>query len=106
MRQKGEEGEKCKKMNEKEVEVNMAKEQLLKFKDAYGKTEMELSSIKRTNLHMCYNVEELRIINEKLILEIAELKPNEHKSEKKTNVTHCLQNRENANNDLQESETK
>ena len=36
---------------------------------------------------MCNNIEELRIINEILILEIAELKPNEHKSEKKTNVT-------------------
>ena len=54
---------------------------------------------------MCNNVEELKIINEKLILEIAELKPNEHKSEKKTNVMQILKNRENVNNDIQESET-
>ena len=77
MRQKGEEREKIQKeMKQKEVEVNMAKEQLVKFKDAYEKTEMELSSSKRTNLHMCNNIEELKIINEKFILEIAELKPN------------------------------
>ena len=53
----------------------------------------------------CYNVEELKIINEKVILEIAELKPNEHKSEKKTNVAQSLKNRENMDNDQQESNT-
>ena len=91
-------------MKEKELEVNMAKEQLVKFKDAYEKTEMDLSSIKWTNLHMCNDIEELKIINEKFILEIAELKPNEHKSEKITNVTPISKNRENVNNDIQESE--
>ena len=63
----------------------MLKEQLVKFKNTYEKTEMELCS-KRTSLHMYNNIEEVKIINEKLILEIAELKPNEHKNEKKTNV--------------------
>ena len=91
-------------MKEKEVEVNMLKEQLVKCKDAYEKTEMDLSSIKRTHLYMCNNIEELKIINEILILEIAELKPSEHKSYKKMNVTQSLKNIENVNTDLQESE--
>ena len=68
----------------------MLKEQMLKCKEAYLKTEMELSSSKRTNLHMCNNIEEVEIINEKIILAIAELKPNDHRSENKTNVTQCL----------------
>ena len=48
-------------MKEKEVDVNVLKEQLAKFKDAYEKTETELSYSKRTNLHMCNNIYELMI---------------------------------------------
>ena len=46
----------------------MVKEQHLKVKDAYEKPEMELSSIKQTNLHMCSNIDELEIISERFIL--------------------------------------
>ena len=75
----------------------------MKYKDE--RTEMELSSSKRTNFHMWDSIEELKIINEVLILEMAELKPNDHKSEKKTNVAQYMKNRcEHVNNDLQESE--
>ena len=74
----------------------------MKLKDVYQNTEMHLSSIKLTNLHMCNNIEDLKIIDEKLTLEIAE--PNEHRIEKKTNVAHCVKNRENVANDIQESE--
>ena len=58
----------------------------------------------RTNMHMCNNIEKLKIINEKLLLEIVELKSSDNKSEKKTNVTQSLQCRQNVNNDLQERE--
>ena len=66
---------------------------------------MELGSSRRTNLHMCNNIEELRI-TKKFILEIAELIPNDHKSEKKINVTQSMKNRENVNSDLQEYNNK
>ena len=46
----------------------MLKDQLVKFKDAYEKTEMELMFSKVTNLQMCNNIEELKIINKKLTL--------------------------------------
>ena len=44
---------------------------------------MELCSSKLTNLYKGTNIEELKIINEKLILEIGEVKPNDHISEKR-----------------------
>ena len=56
------------------MDINVSKEQLAKSKDAYEKTEMVFSSNKQTNLHMCNNIEELKVITEKMILEIAGLK--------------------------------
>ena len=66
---------------------------------------MELCSNKRTNLHnMLKQHRRAKNHKQRFILEIADLKPNGHKSEKTTNVTQSMKNRESVNSDLQESE--
>ena len=56
----GEKGVKTQReMKEKDAEVNTLREQHAILDDGYEKIEMEQITCKRTNLHMCNNIEEV-----------------------------------------------